>query len=114
VERRTSAKYKVLYSFQAKPNDGAFLVASLVDVHGTLYGTTEFGGGGSACSACGTVYSITAAGMETVLHVFAGGTEGANPIGGFSTSAGCFTARRRTAAICRRAVLKRAAVPSSR
>ncbi|MGB6599840.1 MAG: hypothetical protein WBE77_01995, partial [Candidatus Cybelea sp.] len=53
--------YKVLYSFGAPP-DGSNPRASLIDVGGTLYGTT-FAGGANSCSyisphtSCGTVFS---------------------------------------------------------
>jgi hypothetical protein len=40
--------------------DGAGPQSGLIDVKGTLYGTT-YAGGGNGCSGegCGTVYSIT-------------------------------------------------------
>ena len=43
----TSGAEKVLHSF-AGGSDGAYPAAALVDVNGTLYGTTE-NGGGSGC-----------------------------------------------------------------
>ena len=49
----------------------------LSDGKGTLYGTTY--GGGTA--GYGTVFSITRAGVFTVLHSFMGGTDGAQPTG---------------------------------
>jgi uncharacterized repeat protein (TIGR03803 family) len=47
----------------------------LIDVNGTLYGTTWTGGyyGG------GTVYSISTSGAEKVLYSFRGGGDGASP-----------------------------------
>jgi len=72
----TSGNEKVLYRF-AGGSDGANPAAGLIDVNGTLYGTTVHGGAPS-CS-CGTVYSISASGAETVLYRFAGGTDGTNP-----------------------------------
>jgi uncharacterized repeat protein (TIGR03803 family) len=53
----------VVYSFQGG-SDGAKPAAHLLNVDGFLYGTTEYGGGGStacnkATSGCGTVFSIT-------------------------------------------------------
>jgi uncharacterized repeat protein (TIGR03803 family) len=71
----------VLHSF-AGGSDGATPEASMVQgSDGNFYGTTEFGGGSSACTkGCGVAFSITPAGVETVLHAFAGGTaDGANP-----------------------------------
>jgi uncharacterized repeat protein (TIGR03803 family) len=76
----TSGKERVLYSFKGTPNDGANPAAGLIDVNGTLYGTTSLGG--HACygyGSCGTVFKVTTAGLETVLHTFAGGSDGALP-----------------------------------
>ncbi len=65
----------VLYSF-AGGADGANPYASLVlDAGGNLYGTTQQGGANNT----GTVFKITAAGVESVLHSFVGGADGANP-----------------------------------
>ncbi|MBV9718382.1 MAG: hypothetical protein JOZ77_03630 [Candidatus Eremiobacteraeota bacterium] len=80
-----SGKDKILYRFRGG-SDAAHPGAALIDVGGTLYGTSAFGGGGcfnTYDAGCGTVYSITTAGVETVLHRFTGGcqgcTDGANP-----------------------------------
>lgn len=80
-----------LYDF-AGGNDGAAPVSRVVfGLDGSLYGTTEFGGGGSDCllnlqiSGCGTVFSLkpgpTALGPwnEAVLYHFTGGSDGASP-----------------------------------
>ena len=51
-------------------------------MNGTLYGTTEEGGR-SGCDdgrGCGTVYSLTMGSVETVLHHFAGGSDGERPL----------------------------------
>jgi uncharacterized repeat protein (TIGR03803 family) len=82
----TGGKEKVLHSFAGDP-DGAFPSASLLDVDGTLYGTTVGGGAYLSCEGtqfpkpCGTVFSITTAGLEKVLHSFAW-TDGAFPAAG--------------------------------
>jgi uncharacterized repeat protein (TIGR03803 family) len=69
-----SGKETVLYSFGAGSYDGENPEAALLDVNGTLYGTT-YGGGANGClDGCGTVFSITTAGTEKVLHSF--GTRG--------------------------------------
>lgn len=74
-----SGKERVVYIFQAGPADGAFPDAPVVDVGGTLYGTTEEGGADSS----GTVFAITASGTETILHSFAGTTtDGRYPVAG--------------------------------
>jgi uncharacterized repeat protein (TIGR03803 family) len=74
----------VLHGF-AGPPDGSTPRAPLLNVNGTLYGTTTFGGShvGSNCGGgCGTVFSITPGGKEKVLYSFRGGTDGANPFAG--------------------------------
>lgn len=64
---------------------------SLIDVKGTLYGVTFFGGSTSGCPSgtlylgCGTVFKIDpASGKETVLYRFKGGKDGAFPSNVFS------------------------------
>jgi uncharacterized repeat protein (TIGR03803 family) len=58
-----SGREKLLYSF-AGGKDGAWPHAGLVNVSGTLYGTTEYGGSGKCPSisgsppGCGTIFSI--------------------------------------------------------
>jgi uncharacterized repeat protein (TIGR03803 family) len=66
--------YSVLYSFQGG-NDGEYPHAGLINVNGTLYSTTEFGGTGRCKnfrhrSTCGTAFAITTSGGETVLYRF--------------------------------------------
>jgi uncharacterized repeat protein (TIGR03803 family) len=64
----TSGKEKTLHSFGASAAyDGYDPVARLLDVNGTLYGTTVFGG---RTNSAGTVFSITLRGKEKVLHSF--------------------------------------------
>jgi uncharacterized repeat protein (TIGR03803 family) len=80
----TSGDETVLYRFQGHyyGYDGAHPVASLIDVKGTLYGTTSDGGSNSECQySCGTVYSISKTGKEKVLHSFQSYTDGTNPFG---------------------------------
>jgi uncharacterized repeat protein (TIGR03803 family) len=62
----TSGKETVLYSFGGGSYGGAYPFAGLVDVNGTLYGTTYQGG----AIDYGTVFSVTTSGTETVLHSF--------------------------------------------
>jgi uncharacterized repeat protein (TIGR03803 family) len=66
----TSGKETVLHSFRGRPGDGADPFAGLINVNGTLYGTTGEGGAYDA----GTVFSITTSGRETVLYSFKGGS----------------------------------------
>jgi uncharacterized repeat protein (TIGR03803 family) len=72
--------YAVLHAFDAY--DGANPEASLIDVKGTLYGTTY--GGGDNYYGDGTVFAITTSGTETLLHSFgnASGKDGAYPAAG--------------------------------
>lgn len=78
----SSGKEKVLYSFGDSEYDGTNPVAGLIALNGTLYGTTAAGGTGKDCVnnnyTCGTVFSITTAGKERVLHSFTF-PDGANP-----------------------------------
>jgi len=72
-----SGTEKVFYAFQSNVN-GSQPLADLIDVHGTLYGTTYLGG----ASYLGTVFSLSKRGVETVLHSFAGGADGEYPYAG--------------------------------
>jgi uncharacterized repeat protein (TIGR03803 family) len=75
---RTDGVERVLYSF-AGGEDGAIPVsADLVDVNGVLYGTTSQGGKYKG----GTVFAVTAAGKERVLHSFGAGEDGSDPVAG--------------------------------
>jgi uncharacterized repeat protein (TIGR03803 family) len=84
----TSGKESVLYSFAGGPDDGANPSAGLVDINGTLYGTTQNGGLNCTDSGygygCGTVFKLMPSGghyTERVLHRFNGdrGGDGQNP-----------------------------------
>jgi uncharacterized repeat protein (TIGR03803 family) len=77
----TSGKETVLHNFGGS-GDGGYPGAGLVNVKGTLYGTTE--GGGEYCESrssggCGTVFSVTTSGKETVLHSFGASRDGKDP-----------------------------------
>ncbi len=74
----TKGAETVLHTFQGSPNDGGVPWAPLVDVGGTLYGTTRSGG----ANGLGTVFKITRKGVATVLHSFGNGSDGANPSAG--------------------------------
>jgi uncharacterized repeat protein (TIGR03803 family) len=78
----TSGIERVLHSF-GSGSDGARPVGSLIDVDGTLYRTTVYGGAyckGHGDRGCGTVFSITRNGTEHVLHSFGSGSDGAAPL----------------------------------
>ena len=85
--------HKVLYRFPGDARDGCDAEANLAfDVEGNLYGTTLRGGGQGNCTnngkdhGCGTVYELAPARggkwRETVVHRFAGGSDGAHPFAG--------------------------------
>jgi uncharacterized repeat protein (TIGR03803 family) len=66
--------FGVLHEFGGA-GDGTNPSAALIDVGGTLYGTTSKGG----ANGYGTVFSIGPSGAETVLHSFGSGQDGAQP-----------------------------------
>jgi uncharacterized repeat protein (TIGR03803 family) len=71
--------YTTLHNFQGPPADGVQPVGGLIaDSQGNLYGTT-YGGGNRDC---GTVFEVTAAGVEMILHNFqCKPVDGSLPIG---------------------------------
>ncbi len=73
----TIGEKKTLYNFGTGSSDGFEPLAGVIDVKGTLYGTTLLGG---ACGS-GTVYSVSTTGAEAVLHSFCN-SDGANPVSG--------------------------------
>lgn len=73
-----SGTEKVLYSFckRNKCPNGEYPLADLIDVNGTLYGTTIYGGAYNY----GTVFALDPnTGRETILHSFACGSDGCDP-----------------------------------
>ena len=75
----------VIYSFPLGGADGSNPNGSILfDSVGNLYGTTFHGGAGCYPDGCGVVFELSPAGgswKETVLYDFAGGTDGAYPVG---------------------------------
>jgi uncharacterized repeat protein (TIGR03803 family) len=77
-------KYKVIYRFKSG-TDGQEPVAGLVALNGEFYGTTSRGGTGVcvhgqyADPGCGTVYAVSAAGVEHVVYDFLSGLDGSYP-----------------------------------
>jgi uncharacterized repeat protein (TIGR03803 family) len=66
----------VLHTFAGGSSDGATPEAGLIQgSDGNFYGNTLQGG----ASGLGTVFELTPNGTETILHAFAGGSDGANP-----------------------------------
>ena len=82
-EITAAGAFSVVHSFTAA-TDGAQPNSPLLrDTDGNIYGTTATGGP----HGYGTVFSITPAGIFTVLHAFANGADGANPTGGLAHNA---------------------------
>jgi uncharacterized repeat protein (TIGR03803 family) len=81
-----SGKEKVLYSFKGGSGDGASPYGNVINVNGTFYGMTYAGGSGSCTSnyssGCGTVFSTTRSGKETMLYSFKGSGDGGYPEAG--------------------------------
>ena len=76
----TTGKETVLHTFTGSP-DGQEPLDSLVqDSSGNLYGTTWLGGTGPCYP--GTIFKVTMAGKETVMHDFQCGTDGSQPLAG--------------------------------
>jgi len=80
----------VLYAFCSLPDctDGQEPGSGplVMDFAGNIYGTTYFGGAYRNCNGdgCGVVFKLDAAGKETVLHSFTGGSDGASPVAGLA------------------------------
>src|ERR1700678_1399885 len=71
----TGGKFKLLHSF-GKDEDGFFPEAAMLDVDGTLYGTTSLGGQYNR----GTVFTISTSGDERILYSFGtGDVDGTDP-----------------------------------
>lgn len=64
---------RILHNFQGG-SDGWTPSSQPIAVGGVIYGTTNTGGNDNACyrQGCGTVFAVTKAGTETVLHAFGG------------------------------------------
>src|SRR5580765_1926277 len=65
--------FRVLHTFTGSP-DGV-RPTSLLEVNGSLYGTTSRGGR----YGFGTIFKLSSQGTESVLYSFTGGKDGANP-----------------------------------
>lgn len=78
----------ILYDFgSTSVSDGSYPNGLVMDSKGNLYGTTQSGGGSTNCYyGCGIVYKFNPNGRpeETILHVFAGNSDGAYPYTGLT------------------------------
>ncbi len=80
---------RVLYRFGGG-SDG-WAPGSLTALNGTLYGTTSNGGAsGSYGLGFGTFFSLSKSGAHRVLYDFAGGADGAHPLGNLVVVDGVF------------------------
>ncbi len=80
--------FTLLYSFQGGSDGGVPMSDPIVDSSGVLYGTA--GGGDYSCFDCGVVFRLTPSRkgyVESVLHVFEGGNDGAVPGSGLVADA---------------------------
>ena len=76
-------RFTVLHTFKGPP-DGSAPDGLIRDAVGNLFGTTQFGG---LYNGGGTVFKVTKAGKETVLHNFCSGyncSDGEHPEGGLT------------------------------
>jgi uncharacterized repeat protein (TIGR03803 family) len=84
-EITTAGKERVVYAFKGGRDGATPVLAGLVVMGGTLYGTTS-AGGDSSCHVensvgCGTIFAVTPSGKERVLYRFKGKPDGASPSG---------------------------------
>lgn len=80
-----SGSEEVIYEFKGG-RDGDRPVGNLVDVNGTLYGVTYYGGHKTRGSSygSGTVFKVSTAGKEQVIYRFKGGNDAVNPSAGLT------------------------------
>jgi uncharacterized repeat protein (TIGR03803 family) len=75
----------IKHNFAGGPADGAYPTARLLMHAGTFFSTTSEGGASTNCTGgCGTLFNITPSGTEALGYSFAGGADGANPLGGLA------------------------------
>ncbi len=86
--------FTVLHAFTGGSDGGNPYGTLAFDRSGNLYGTTIFGGNHSCHDAsgegCGVVYKLTrhqSSWLYTPLYLFAGGSDGSNPLGGATIAA---------------------------
>jgi uncharacterized repeat protein (TIGR03803 family) len=81
----TSGHEKVLHRF-AGGSDGSNPGPGLLDIDGTLYGTTGYHGASGGC--CGTVFKATTSGAESAIYNFKGPPDASAPNGMLVTDHG--------------------------
>jgi uncharacterized repeat protein (TIGR03803 family) len=66
-------------------HDGNGPVGNVVVLPHAIYGVTRAGGSSKCNGGCGTVYMVNSdTGVETIMHRFFGGADGAAPLGGLT------------------------------
>jgi uncharacterized repeat protein (TIGR03803 family) len=75
-ELSANGQEDILYRFSDVPDGASPLGGVAIDSSGNIYGTTWLGG----TYSLGAVFSLDSSGNEKVLHSFAGGSDGANPL----------------------------------
>ena len=85
----SSGHEQVVYAFTGGTGDGANPAGSLRLLNGVLYGTTQYGGKGF-----GTIFELNPSGHgklhDKLLYLFAGGADGAYPLGNLLAVGGVF------------------------
>jgi len=77
----SGTRESVLYRFSGGTDGCSPFAEVALDSEGNFYGTTLLGGDPSCNSngSCGVVFKLTSSGVETLLHTFTGGEDGAYP-----------------------------------
>jgi uncharacterized repeat protein (TIGR03803 family) len=88
----STGKETILYTFEGGSNGMYPNGAPVLDPSGNIYGTT-ISGGDLACIqgggiGCGTVFKVSPAGEETILHAFHGVGNGGSPTDGWYPAGG--------------------------
>ena len=85
-ELTTGGSESILHTFSDWRSDGAYPSGTLaLDKSGNIYGLTLSGGSDSDCGlgseGCGVLFEISTGAVESILHRFTGGSDGAYPSG---------------------------------
>jgi uncharacterized repeat protein (TIGR03803 family) len=90
----TTGDVSLVYGFKGYPNDGQYPHAPLsLAKNGLMYGTTWTGGSGNCkifhgSRGCGTVFYVSASGVERVVYNFQGQSDAAYPQAGLIAEGG--------------------------
>jgi uncharacterized repeat protein (TIGR03803 family) len=97
-----SGTERVLHAFTGGSADGAQPWAALTNLHGTLYGTTPYGGQGCGRGrGCGSVFRLDRkSGVESLLYAFSGTSDGATPYAGLTALNGLLAGNAATGGSC--------------